>query len=289
MSTSTAIRVTEHLTPDAVPTPIDATPEILAAIKTLGETSPRAAMLVIDHQVSQGLAELRARNPEIATQVQCTHANVFATVRAVRDAAAHDLVAVFPNLEAKYVEVIEDVLPELLRALARAQRDALLERFEQRLKGLELLYPEVDPIRDPRLERVAAALDLQQAFMRTEAVLTSADIAQRAGFSDLNPSHTASRWRKQHKIFGVRYRGKEFYPAFQFDATGQPYPLLKTLLDVLHTDPEITDWDIAVWFTTANGFLSGEVPKTLLNDRRTETQRRLVIAAEQEAVTDDGG
>lgn len=74
----------------------------------------------------------------------------------------------------------------------------------------------------------------------------------------------AARWRKEGKVFGVPYRGQTLYPAFQFDEDGR---LRHTVSDVLAALPrdEMSDWEVAYWWTAANGWLSGSRPVDLLD------------------------
>jgi len=57
--------------------------------------------------------------------------------------------------------------------------------------------------------------------------------------------------------------GRVGYPAFQFDATGEPLPGLPRVLDAL--DPLRTHaWRDAVWLTTPNSVLGGSTPASAL-------------------------
>lgn len=76
----------------------------------------------------------------------------------------------------------------------------------------------------------------------------------------------ASRWRREGRIFSVPHRGKRLFPGFQFDPdTGEP---LKTISLVLKSLPkeEMSDWEVALWWTAANGWLDGQRPADLLID-----------------------
>lgn len=40
---------------------------------------------------------------------------------------------------------------------------------------------------------------------------------------------------------------------FQFDADGQPLPIIAELLSILNRDPERSEWDNALWFVSDTG------------------------------------
>jgi hypothetical protein len=136
---------------------------------------------------------------------------------------------------------------------------------------------------DPPQQRVDEALRLRNEFMEREPVLDGADVPRPAG---RNLSSPASRWRKAGRIFSVSYRGQDYFPSFQFADDGQPLSLILPLLVTLRKGG-MTDWDIAIWFTTPNGWLSGQVPKALLRDPHRESAARMEHAAGQEVASDD--
>jgi serine/threonine protein kinase len=168
---------------------------------------------------------------------------------------------------------------------SRTKEERFLEKFEE----LKSRYPEVEPILDPRLDRLEDALVLQQEFMRIEPVLSNTALHERADHAGRNTLRLMESWHERQQIFSVRYYGKDFYPAFQFDDAGQPYPLVERVLGILRKDSKITEWDIAIWFTSPTGALNGSAPKSMLNTYDEEAIALLMRAAEQEIATDDGG
>ena len=76
----------------------------------------------------------------------------------------------------------------------------------------------------------------------------------------------AARWRKEGRIFGVPYRGQTLYPAFQFDAlSGEVKPSTREVIARLPRD-HMSDWECALWWTAANGWLAGRRPVDVLDD-----------------------
>lgn len=96
-------------------------------------------------------------------------------------------------------------------------------------------------------------------------------------------SPTLVQWRKENRILAVRHEGRDFYPAFQFDGSGQPWPVMPELLAILKSDVERTDWDNAVWFVAGTGWLSGQTPAECMHSRPDAVR----LAAEQEVASDD--
>jgi hypothetical protein len=87
----------------------------------------------------------------------------------------------------------------------------------------------------------------------------------------------AARWRKEGKLFGVPYRGQTLYPAFQFDDDGRLRPAISDVLAELPRD-DMSDWEVAYWWTAANGWLGGSRPVDLLYsdpDSLVDAARRL--------------
>lgn len=77
--------------------------------------------------------------------------------------------------------------------------------------------------------------------------------------------------------FSVLHQGRELFPAFQFDPDGHPLPVIADVLAFLRDIR--TPWEIALWFTGANGWLGGSRPVDML---RT-APHRVVEAARHEA------
>lgn len=75
----------------------------------------------------------------------------------------------------------------------------------------------------------------------------------------------AARWRKEGKLFGVPYRGQTLYPAFQFADDGALRPAIAEVLAALPRE-RMSNWELALWWTAANGWLGGRRPVELLDD-----------------------
>jgi hypothetical protein len=106
--------------------------------------------------------------------------------------------------------------------------------------------------------------------------LSGAEISARRSSSAKNPYALASRWRREGKIFAVESDRQLLYPSFQLDSvTFEP---LAVVTDVLATLPreEMSNWEIAFWWTADNDWLDGERPVDLM---RSGTDAVVIAAA----------
>ena len=95
-------------------------------------------------------------------------------------------------------------------------------------------------------------------------LLSSGDVAELSRSTARNAGATAARWRAAVRIFAVTSGGKAaLFPGFQFDAGGQPVPVLAGVLAVLadRLDP----WSLALWFTGDKSRLGGLRPVDALS------------------------
>ena len=104
---------------------------------------------------------------------------------------------------------------------------------------------------------------LRAQFLREVSTLSATQVdglAVRTGASG-----TAEGWLKDKRVLALKVKGKLLFPAFQFDALGQPRPVVSEVFAILPA--ELTPWQIAFWFVSANGRLGGGYPCERLNDR----------------------
>ena len=121
-------------------------------------------------------------------------------------------------------------------------------------------------------------LELRNQYMNETPMLTAAQIHRMSGLGSKNASEPASRWKAEGKTFAVRVRGRDHYPAFQFE-DGSPRPAMKAILAAL---PEtMTAWQKAIWFASGNGWLDGDEPRHRLEDGDSvvEAARQLAESA----------
>jgi len=85
-----------------------------------------------------------------------------------------------------------------------------------------------------------------------------------------------SRWRAAKLVFSVTDKyNNELFPSFQFE-NSEPIEIISVILNRLPSD--MTQWQIALWFWGANGYIDGDVPQECLHNTDG-----LMLAAEEEA------
>lgn len=85
-------------------------------------------------------------------------------------------------------------------------------------------------------------------------------LAQEAGFEG---ESALRRWEAARDVFSVSHHGKVYYPAFQF-RDGLPNPIVKQVSEALPHD--LSDWQRAFWFVSANGWVHNGAPVDHLDD-----------------------
>ncbi|SMC29384.1 hypothetical protein SAMN02745857_03800 [Andreprevotia lacus DSM 23236] len=132
-------------------------------------------------------------------------------------------------------------------------------------------------------ENSAAELASMQAQAR-QSVFADGDwlsTAQVAKFAGLGASsRQAQRWKRAGRLFAVRSKGRDYFPAYGLDAQHdhRPLPALAEVLRLLAGNK--TAWQVAIWFSSANSFLGGKRPKDLL----ATAPDHVIAAAEDELV-----
>jgi hypothetical protein len=145
------------------------------------------------------------------------------------------------------------------------------------------MAPEIALPTPPVVLQARRNAEARTALLSEFGALTAAQVAELAGSDAKNTSALAGRWRREGRLVAVEHHGTVYYPGFQFDSDGRPKP---TVGQVLHhlSDPSMTPWQQALWFTTANGWLGGRRPVDLLDD-----EGDAVVAAAGEALREPVG
>jgi hypothetical protein len=124
--------------------------------------------------------------------------------------------------------------------------------------------------------------EARHGFLEEFGALTSAGVATLADSRATNRAALANRWRRQGRIFAMSWRDQLLYPAFQFDTEGQPLPVIADVIGEL--DPNLSPWELALWFAAPNGRLGGKRPVDLLHDE-PESIRDAAVREVTELVT----
>lgn len=171
-------------------------------------------------------------------------------------------------------EIIEE--GRLILAWARViDSDARQRRDTERL--IQAMLPEGPPPTPPAVLQARRNAEAREELISEFGLLSSSDIASRAGSRAKNKAALANRWKQEGRIFSVPHYGTASYPAFQFDDEGQPLPVIASILSSVGR--QSGGWELALWLIAANGWLGGRRPVDLLRSE-PETVAR---AAEREA------
>jgi len=117
------------------------------------------------------------------------------------------------------------------------------------------------------LEQLRRYAQARARYMKEVPLLLSSQVAELSGSKARNGSAKASRWKKERRIFSVRWNGVDYYPAFQFSTDGgKPLPVIQTVLEILG-EKNYSEWQIAFWFWSGNGWLrDGSPMETIKSD-----------------------
>jgi hypothetical protein len=181
-------------------------------------------------------AELEARHPELAEGGQAARWPTLAIA-----APAHVL------------EVVELLL----------QRLALAEARDTRVVDALAPDPAGAVISEERLQQLRLQAEVRKNFLESVDLLTSAMVAQLNDSNARNASALANRWKGEGRIFAVASGRNDLYPAFQFDAHGQPRPAVR---EVLRHLVESSDWGRALWWNSPSGWLGDRRPLEVLDE-----------------------
>ena len=182
------------------------------------------------------------------------------------------------HVSAKEVGAIAETLSRFVQLvrmnIARHERETLESL-------VEALVPKAPPT-PTKLKEAAMLARARTAVLQEDNWLTTAQIADLAGFSTSNPSAQPNKWKRGGLIFAIRHRGVDYFPGYGLDPkTG--YRPLKAMAKVIETFGDSKDgWGLAYWFSSANSFLGGKRPQDVL---AKQPDRVIASAAdEQEAV-----
>ena len=153
-----------------------------------------------------------------------------------------------------------------------ADAGPVIEQMNQMIAAM--LPPTAVPLPVQILQARRNAVAREQ-LMQEFGALTSADIGRVSGSRAANKAALAHRWKSDGRIFAVTHHATSYFPGFQFTEDGFPLPIIAPILKLL--GDRLSPWELALWFTGANGWLGGARPVDLLTrnpDRVVEAARR---------------
>ena len=95
--------------------------------------------------------------------------------------------------------------------------------------------------------------EIREGFLREHRSVTAPELAELTGSGSRNPSSRAHEWMRAGKIFAVHDGRSARYPLFQIDEKGgMPRPEIRDA--IAHLREQLSDWQIGLWFVTANAW-----------------------------------
>jgi hypothetical protein len=163
----------------------------------------------------------------------------------VRDRVARTALLVSSDDEEELQAI--QALVVLLQGRLEARGGAEMERL------IDVAMPAVSGRPHPAvLDQARRNADFRADFLERHDVLDAGQVHDLYGSKADNTAALAGRWRNAGKIFGFEQQGRILYPAFQFDGTGRPKPVVAKVLQALG---KRGPWQVASWFTAPNGWL----------------------------------
>lgn len=128
------------------------------------------------------------------------------------------------------------------------------------------------------IKEAAMTIKARERVLASGDLLTAADIAKLAGFSEKNPSVQPNRWKKAGAIFAIQHRGADYYPSYALDPQNgyRPRPAMAEIIQLF--GKKKGDWGKAYWFASVNSFLGGKRPQDVL---ATDPERVIAAAANE--------
>jgi hypothetical protein len=145
------------------------------------------------------------------------------------------------------------------------------------------MTPDVPVPTPPVVLQARRNAQARASMLEEFGALTAAEVADLAGSEAKNTSALAGRWRREGRLLAVEHHGTLYYPGFQFDSAGKLKPVIAEVLRYLGLQ-DVSPWQQALWFTTANGWLRGRRPVDILDD-----EHNAVVSAAREALREPVG
>ncbi len=162
------------------------------------------------------------------------------------------------------VVVVGAFTPEVATQLTRIA-SLIAQQKEQSERLIDAMFSPALTVSSAAAQQALRNAEARQELLNEFGVLDSEQVAQLAGSTAKNRSATVSRYLAGGQVFAIEHRGGRYYPAFQFDSDGRPRPVIAQVLAALQPYG-LNGWEIALWFTTASGWLDDRRPVDLLDD-----------------------
>lgn len=79
-----------------------------------------------------------------------------------------------------------------------------------------------------------------------------------------NMANLLSAWKSEMMLFSVEHHSFDYYPSYAFDKENAYIPAKELKLVLREFEGRRSDWGLAYWFASVNGYLGGQRPQDLL-------------------------
>lgn len=153
----------------------------------------------------------------------------------------------------------------VIEARLRLLRDLVVHVTAEQMDlavAIDALTPRLGVLTPARVLQARRNAEARANLLQEFGAYSTAELATLRETTGRNVSALPGRWLGEGRIFGLKHAGERRFPAFQFDNEGQPLPTVRRVLDAL--GGSLRGWEIALWFTTPNGYLEGSRPVDLV-------------------------
>lgn len=120
----------------------------------------------------------------------------------------------------------------------------------------------IEPI--VQLREEAMRESAQQAVLESGDWLKPKEMSTLVSYGESKFFAQLQKWKRQGKIYSISYENNKYYPNYALnpDDEFRPFKALREILQLFKKSK--SDWGIAYWFHSVNGYLDGICPKDLL-------------------------
>lgn len=110
--------------------------------------------------------------------------------------------------------------------------------------------------------------EARRALVSEFGLLTGPQVSTLAKTYEADSAALPSEWCRQDRTFAIEENGHLYFPGFQFDRDGQPRQVIADAVTLLGRG--LSPWELALWFTSDNGWLDGRRPADILDSSPPE-------------------
>jgi|GEM_PF-4418608 len=156
-------------------------------------------------------------------------------------------------------------LAAMLEAAAKLYFEYTTKQSNERLEFLVAAFSPNIPAPQNLIQQAEIIAKNQSHLVRSTPWITGLEVSKLAGFKTFSANSGPNRWKKQNKIFSVKYKGKELFPVYCLDKYNGYKPIdgLQATLEAFNGN--LDNWEIARWFAGSNSLMNYKCPKDVIH------------------------